>query len=143
VDGAFVTGGSGFIGGRLITRLVKEGVHVKALARSDDAVEKVSRLGAEPVRGDLEDVGAMRHGIGGTEVVFHSAAKLGDWGDPKEFHRINVLGTRNAVTAAHQAGARRFVHVGTEAALMAGQPLVAADESSPLRPDSPVLYSSS
>ncbi|MDQ3741505.1 MAG: NAD-dependent epimerase/dehydratase family protein, partial [Actinomycetota bacterium] len=41
------------------------------------------------------------------------------------------------------AGARRVVHVGTEAALLVGQPLVAADESLPLRPDSPVLYSSS
>src|SRR5918999_3233936 len=40
-------------------------------------------------------------------------------------------------------GARRVVHVGTEAALMAGQPLVAADESLPLRPDSPALYSAS
>ena len=38
---------------------------------------------------------------------------------------------------------RRFVHVGTEAALLAGQPLVDADESVPLRPDSPALYSAS
>ena len=37
---------------------------------------------------------------------------------------------------------RRFVHVGTEAALLAGQPLVEVDETAPLRPDSPALYSS-
>jgi nucleoside-diphosphate-sugar epimerase len=37
---------------------------------------------------------------------------------------------------------RRLVHVGTEAALMAGEPLVGVDEDAPLRPDSPVLYSS-
>jgi nucleoside-diphosphate-sugar epimerase len=43
---------------------------------------------------------------------------------------------------AAQAGVRRFVHVGTEAALLAGQPLVEVDEAAPLRPDSPVLYSS-
>jgi nucleoside-diphosphate-sugar epimerase len=43
--------------------------------------------------------------------------------------------------ACTDAGIRRFVHVGTEAALMAGQPLVDVDESAPLRPDSPVLYS--
>jgi nucleoside-diphosphate-sugar epimerase len=47
------------------------------------------------------------------------------------------------VRAARDAGVRRLVHVGTEAALMAGQPLVAVDESAPLRPDSPALYSSS
>ncbi|HEX8207742.1 MAG TPA: NAD-dependent epimerase/dehydratase family protein, partial [Solirubrobacteraceae bacterium] len=54
--------------------------------------------------------------------------------------RINVQGTRNVLRAARDAGARRLVHVGTEAALLAGQPLVGADESAPLRPDSPALY---
>jgi nucleoside-diphosphate-sugar epimerase len=140
MDGAFVTGGSGFIGGRLIRRLAAEGVKVRALARSDGAAGKVRDAGAEPVRGDLDDVAALRRGIEGTEVVFHAAAKVEDWGDPRDFERINVYGTRNVVDAARAAGARRLVHVGTEAALLAGQPLVAADESAPLRPDSPALY---
>jgi nucleoside-diphosphate-sugar epimerase len=143
VDGAFVTGGSGFIGGRLIRRLVGEGVRVRALARSDGAARKVRDAGAEPVRGDLGDAAALRRGIEDSEVVFHSAAKVEDWGDPADFDRVNVQGTRNVVDAARSAGARRVVHVGTEAALLVGLPLVAADESLPLRPDSPVLYSSS
>ncbi|HEX8123444.1 MAG TPA: NAD-dependent epimerase/dehydratase family protein [Solirubrobacteraceae bacterium] len=143
MDGAFVTGGSGFIGGRLIGRLVADGVRVRALARSDSAADKVRAAGAEPVRGDLDDTAALRRGIQGSEVVFHSAAKVEDWGDPKDFERINVQGTRNVLEAARAAGARRMVHVGTEAALLVGQPLVAADESLPLRPDSPVLYSAS
>ena len=143
MDGAFVTGGSGFIGGRLIRRLVHDGVAVRALARSQAAADRVAGLGAEPVRGDLGDDGALRRGATGVEVVFHAAAKVEDWGAPKDFERVNVLGTRNVVRAARGAGARRLVHVGTEAALMAGQPLIAVDESAPLRPDSPALYSSS
>jgi nucleoside-diphosphate-sugar epimerase len=143
MDGAFVTGGSGFIGGRLIARLVADGVRVRALARSDGAAAKVREAGAEPVRGDLDDTPALRRGIQGAEVVFHSAAKVEDWGDPKDFERVNVQGTRNVLDAARAAGARRVVHVGTEAALLVGQPLVAADESLPLRPDSPALYSAS
>ena len=141
MDGAFVTGGSGFIGGRLIRRLVRDGVRVRALARSGGAAERVREAGAEPVRGDLDDAAALRSGMAGADAVFHAAAKVEDWGDPKEFWRVNVLGTRNAVQAARAAGVRRFVHVGTEAALMAGQPLVAVDESAPLQPRSPVLYS--
>ena len=143
MDGAFVTGGSGFIGGRLIRRLVADGIEVRALARSDAAADKVRAAGAEPVRGDLGDTAALRRGTAGSEVVFHSAAKVEDWGDPKDFERINVVGTRNVVDAARDTGARRVVHVGTEAALLVGQPLVAADESLPLRPDSPALYSAS
>jgi nucleoside-diphosphate-sugar epimerase len=55
---------------------------------------------------------------------------------------LNVGGTENAIAACREAGVRRLVHVGTEAALMAGQPLVNVDEDAPLRPDSPALYSS-
>src|SRR5881409_1130490 len=135
---AFVTGGSGFIGGRLIERLRAEGLDVRALARSDGSASAVSERGASPVRGDLDDVEAMRSGARGCEYFFHVAAKADDWGPLAEFERANVEGTRNALGAARSAGVRRFVHVGTEAALLAGQPLVNATEAAPLRPDSPV-----
>jgi nucleoside-diphosphate-sugar epimerase len=132
VPTAFVTGGSGFIGGRLIERLAGDGWTVRALARSDAAAARVRDAGAEPVRGDLADEAAMAQGARGAEVTFHSAAKLGDWGDWAEFRRDNVEGTRNALRASRAAGVGRFVHVGTEAALLHGQPLVAADERMPL-----------
>jgi nucleoside-diphosphate-sugar epimerase len=138
---AFVSGGSGFIGGRLIERLRAAGHGVRALARSPAAAERVRARGAEPVQGDLADRDAMRAGAEGCELAFHAAATLGDWGKREEFERGNVEGTSNALAACAAAGVRRFVHVGTEAALMAGEPLVQVDETAPLRPDSPVLYS--
>jgi nucleoside-diphosphate-sugar epimerase len=137
---AFVTGGSGFIGGRLIERLRRDGWSVKALARSPSSAEKVRSLGAEPVEGDLEDMQALRRGAEGCSLAFHAAAHLGEWGSREDFERVNVAGTRNVLTASREAGVRRFVHVGTEAALIAGQPLVNADETAPLRPDSNALY---
>ena len=138
---AFVTGGSGFIGGKLVRRLVGDGWRVRALARSDAAARKVSEAGAEPVRGDLDDAESMRAGAEGADVTFHAAAHLGEWGTREEFERANVQGTRNAVEASKAAGVRRFVHVGTEAGLLAGEPLVNVDEHAPLRPDSKALYS--
>jgi len=137
---AFVTGGSGFVGGRLIERLRADGWDVRALARSDAAAERVRSLGAGPASGDLDDLGALRAGADGVDVVIHCAAKADDWGDPDEFERINVRGTENVLRAAREAGARRVVHVSTEAALMAGQPLVRVNEDTPLRPDSAALY---
>ena len=134
---AFVTGGSGFVGGALIERLRREGWEVRALARSERSAESVRELGAEPVTGDLDDLR-----IEGCEVTFHAAAKVEEWGDPDDFERVNVRGTQNVVDACRAGGVRRLVHVGTEAALMAGQPLVNVDENAPLRPDSPALYSS-
>jgi nucleoside-diphosphate-sugar epimerase len=140
---AFVTGGSGFIGGVLIERLRREGWDVRALARSDAAAARVGELGAEPVRGDLEDRRALEQGAAGSEVAFHCAAKVEDWGDPEEFERLNVFGTQNALDACISAGVRRFVHAGTEASLTVGQPLVNVSEDAPLRPDSPILYAAS
>ena len=141
-DTAFVTGGSGFIGGRLIDRLRSEGWDVRALVRSDRSAEAVRARGAEPVRGDISDVASIHAGAAGCSYAFHAAAHVGDWGPRSEFVRDNVLGTNNALAGTAGAGVRRFVHVGTEAALLAGQPLVNADESLPLRPDSPSLYPS-
>jgi nucleoside-diphosphate-sugar epimerase len=139
---AFVTGGSGFIGGALVRRLVADGRKVRALARSDASAAAVREHGAEPVRGDLDDVASMAAGAADCEVAFHCAAHLGDWGARADFERGNVQGTRNALAAARQAGVRRFVHVGTEAVLLAGEPLIEVDERAPLRFDSPALYSS-
>jgi nucleoside-diphosphate-sugar epimerase len=138
---AFVTGGSGFIGGALIRRLLAEGWDVRALARSEGSAGIVAERGAQPVRGDLDDVDAMAGGARDADAVFHAAAHLGEWGRREDFLHGNVTGTRNAIEAARRGGARRFVHVGTEAALMDGQPLVAADESLPLQPRSRALYS--
>ena len=137
---AFVTGGSGFIGGKLVQRLVSEGRRVRALARSGGAAERVAALGAEPVRGELGDTDSLAAGAKGARVAFHLAAHLGEWGPWVDFERGNVVGTKNVLAACQAAGVECFVHCGTEAALMAGEPLVHVDETAPLRPDSRAPY---
>jgi nucleoside-diphosphate-sugar epimerase len=139
---AFVTGGSGFIGGRLIERLVADGVGVRALARSDSSAAAVEARGAEAVRGDLSDVDALTAGAQGCDTTYHLAANVEIWGPWENFVRDNVTGTRNVLDASRAAGVARFVHCGTEAALIAGEPLRSVDETAPLRPDSPAPYPS-
>jgi nucleoside-diphosphate-sugar epimerase len=139
-EAAFVSGGSGFIGGKLVERLVAEGHPVRALARSDAAAERVAALGAKPVRGDLADRASLAAGAAGAGVAFHLAAHLGEWGPWPEFERGNVEGTENMLAGCAAAGVAHFVHCGTEASLMAGEPLVGVDETAPLRPDSRAPY---
>ena len=126
---AFVTGGSGFVGRNLINELVSRGVTVHALARSDAAAETVESHGAIAIRGDLDQVAAMKKGMDGCDAVFHSGAIVTLWGDPDEFHRVNVQGTQNVVNAAKMAGVPVLVHVSTEAVLAGGPPIVDADET--------------
>jgi nucleoside-diphosphate-sugar epimerase len=137
---AFVTGGSGYIGGLLIRRLVADGWRVRALARSEGSAAKVRDAGAEAAMGDLADAAAIEAGAAGCEYAFHAAATTDEWGPREDFVRGNVDGTRNALEGCRAAGVRRFVHVGTEAALLNGQPLVNVDETAPLRPDSKAHY---
>lgn len=143
MTGVFVTGGSGFVGGALVRRLVSAGHGVRALARSDEAAAALADVGAEPVRGDLNDVPALRAGISGCEVVYHAAALVSDWAPRSAFERVNVEGTRNVVRACEIAGARRLVHVSSESAILSGRPLRGADETWPLRPRSRALYAAS
>jgi nucleoside-diphosphate-sugar epimerase len=137
---ALVTGGSGFIGGRLIESLVGDGHPVRALARSQPSADEVARLGAEPVRGELGDPESLRAAAEGCEIAFHAAARVEDSGPWDEFERDNVQGTRNVFDACSGAGVRRLVHVSTEAVLIAGEPLVNVDETAPLRTDSRAPY---
>ena len=137
---AFVTGGSGFIGSTLVRRLVADGWTVRALARSDSSAAAVEGAGAEAARGDLDDADVLTAAASGCEVAFHAAALINDWATRATFRRVNVDGTRRVIDACRRAGVRRLVHVGTEAALMAGHPLVNVNEDAPLRPNSKAAY---
>lgn len=125
---AFVTGGSGFVGRALIAELVRREIAVRALARSDEAAETVRALGAEVCPGDVDDVGALARGMQDSDVVFHAAAYVRDTGALEVYERVNVQGTAHVVEAAKRAGVRRLVHIGTEAVLADGHPIVRADE---------------
>jgi hypothetical protein len=134
----FVTGASGFVGQAAVRRLVADAHEVRAMSRSARSDAQISALGAEPVRCSLEKVAA--DDVGDAEVVLHCAAFVDDWGPAEAWYEGNVVGTKNVLAAAKQAGVRRFIHIGTEAALVHGQDIDGADESYPLAPDSPYPY---
>jgi nucleoside-diphosphate-sugar epimerase len=137
---AFITGGSGFIGRRLVKRLLADGHAVKVLVRSAASAEVVAALGAQPVHGELTDPDTWRAGVEGSEVLFHLAAETDITAERERQELVTVGGTRAALQAALQAGVARFVHCGSESALLAGEPLVDVDENAPLRPDSEAAY---
>ncbi len=131
MERVFVTGGSGFLGRALLAELQRRGIPAKALARSEASAKVVADRGAEPARGDLDDVAAMAAGMQGCDVVVHCAAYVEEYGTREQFVKGNVTGTENALAAAKQAGVRTFVHVGTEAVLADGNPIIRADEERP------------
>lgn len=133
----FVTGASGFVGGAAARSLAADH-EVLALSRAERSDGVLRSLGATPVRGDLGSVDAAM--LAGVDAVVHCAAKVETWGPMDDFWEVNVRGTERLLAAARAAGARRFVHIGTEAALFYGQAMEGLDETAPLAFDSPLPY---
>jgi len=129
----FVTGGSGFVGRRLIPALRSAGYQVRAMARTDESATLVGRLGATATRCDLADAGALTTAMRGCELVVHAAGRFREGGGHAEYVRDNVTGTSNMLTAAEAAGVERFVYVGAAGCLVGGRPVQDADESWPLQ----------
>jgi nucleoside-diphosphate-sugar epimerase len=139
-----ITGGSGFVGGRLIERLVAQGWQVRALARSDEAMRIVVNRGAQAVRGSLDDVASLMQATQGCSTVIHVAAHFKLWGDASEFERSNVAGTANLLKAAAAASVQRFVQLGAAAVVMGDMaPMWRANESLPCQQRHWAPYSAS
>lgn len=129
---AFVTGGTGLVGSRLIEALQLRGYKVLALVRSEEGSEKVRSLGAEPIFGDLDAVELMHKGMAGCEVVFHAAASLFTGVSAAAVRQINVEGTHKVVEAARLAGVARLVYISAASVVVNGRPVLEVDETYPI-----------
>jgi nucleoside-diphosphate-sugar epimerase len=137
----FITGASGFIGGKIAERLLREGRKVRVLARRPLPV--LEKLGAVIIPGDLENPAALRLGCEGVATVFHVAGRVGVWGPADDFIRINVEGTRNLIAACRAAGLRRLVYTSSPSVVYHGKNLAGVDESAPLCTAAPCAYPTS
>jgi len=130
VTRAFLTGGSGLIGGALATRLVERGDELVALARSDAAERALAARGARVVRGDLLDEDALAAGMAGCALVYHVAGiNTMCPSDPAALIHVNVRGAESAVRAAARAGVPRVVLTSSAAALGEAQGSVGREDS--------------
>ena len=104
-----VTGGTGFIGPRVVHALRERDKEVRALVRnpSGKAATTLAAWGAELVRGDMTDRESLRGAVEGSEVVVHLVAIR--QGSGEQFRRVMEEGTHDLVAAAKEAGVKRFV----------------------------------
>lgn len=135
---ALVTGGTGFLGRRIVERLLAQGREVTVLARR--AAPDLEKRGVRFICAPLDNSQAVRSACAGMETVFHVAAKVGVWGRYDDFFRANVLGTRALLDGCRAHGVRLFVHTSTPSVVYNGFDLANADESLPLTTDCPSPY---
>lgn len=127
---ALVTGGGGFLGGAIVRRLRERGDAVVSLARGD--YPALRALGVETVQADMADVDAVKAAAEGCDVVFHVAAKAGDWGSYESFFHPNVTGTRSVLAACRALGIPRLVYTSTPSVVHAGGDIEGGDNTMPI-----------
>lgn len=115
---ALVTGATGFVGGAVARALVRSGVDVRVLARTDSDLKTLEGLPVERVAGDLRNPALLRKALIGCRQLYHVAAHYALWAkDPSIFYDINVAGTRNLLEAARDVGIERTVYCSTIGAI--------------------------
>src|SRR2546428_8757310 len=107
-----VTGATGFIGSRLVARLLREkGAAVRALARDPARAQGLAKLGAEVVIGDLADFASLERAVRDCSAVIHAAAQVSSVSSRDAFEQSNVRGTENILRAAEAARGSRLIHL--------------------------------
>ena len=124
-----VTGGGGFLGQAMVRLLLARGEAVRSFSRH--AYPELTALGVAQFQGDLDDAAAVAAAVDGCDMVYHVAAKAGVWGDYDDFHRANVVGTRNVITACRRHGVRRLVYTSSPSVVFDGHDMAGVDESVP------------
>lgn len=114
----FVTGGTGFIGGNLIKRLLKEGASVKALVRDQNKADEFEKLGVRSVIGDIMDKISIKGVLKDSDMFFH-LGNVSRWWLPDKslYYRVNVEGTQNIVLEALKEGVKKVVYTSSLAAI--------------------------
>jgi len=116
---AFVTGATGFVGGRLAARLRERGDEVVTLVRDPGKAGRLDELGCTIVEGDLSSRDGLASAMEGADAAFHVAAIYRN-GVPRskrdELFAANVTGTENVLDAATEAGLARVVYVSSNVA---------------------------
>ncbi|MGC9467475.1 MAG: NAD-dependent epimerase/dehydratase family protein [Anaerolineae bacterium] len=108
-DRVLVTGASGLVGANLVRALLAQHRNVRALVHTDRRA--LAGLELETFQGDVRDQEALVRAMSGVEVVYHLAGAISlTMNSAVEMQAVNVIGTRNVVTACLRCGVRRLVH---------------------------------
>ncbi len=124
-----LTGGTGFLGGFLISELTRMGIETRVFAR---ATSDVSALEVDVVRGSFDDPGSLVRALRGVDVVLHAAG--GGLGSAEAIYRSNTESTRALLAASKGTSLRRFVLVSSLAAAGPSRAHSPLSEVDPARP---------
>jgi predicted dehydrogenase/nucleoside-diphosphate-sugar epimerase len=106
-----ITGGGGFIGGRVCEILaLRDQWSVRALVHNPSSGSRLARLPVELIHGDLQSDDDVRRAVESCDTVVHCAVGTA-YGYPQQIYAVTVDGTRRLAAACRAVGVKRFVHL--------------------------------
>ena len=124
-----VTGGGGFLGKAIVTRLVHGGDDVHSFSRS--FYPELDIMGVRQFQGTLTDIMAVENACEGMDIIFHVAAKAGVFGKWEEYYQTNVTGTENIIRACRKHRVDRLVYTSSPSVIFDGRDMEGVNESVP------------
>ncbi len=131
-----ITGATGFIGGKLVNKLSAQNHKIKCLVRRTSNIKNIENLNVETVYGDLGDFSSFENLLEGSEIVFHLAAFVSDFGKKEDFFKYNFEATKHLLDESIKQGVKKFVYLSTSSVLWRSDfwdvhKIVGIDESYP------------
>ena len=125
-----VTGGGGFLGSSICRQLAQQNHQVIAFQRSP--AQQLQVEGILVTQGDITDYRGLLAAAKDCEAIIHTAGKAGLWGDPADYHRINVDGTANVIAVCRERAIPNLVYTSSPSIVHSGGDISGADESLPI-----------
>ena len=126
-----VTGGGGFLGKAIVRQLVKN--NQKVISFSRKFYPELEKLGIEQIQGDITNKNAVEQAFKDKDIdiVFHTAAKPGVWGDYSVYYNTNVKGTINVISACQKHKISRLIYTSSPSVVFDGTDMEGVNESVP------------
>jgi nucleoside-diphosphate-sugar epimerase len=126
-----ITGGTGFLGGRCVEMLRRDGLAVRALGRDESVCRQLAEAGVEVVRADLRQRRAVVEACTGVDAVIHAGALSAPWGRQGDFYAANVAGTAHVIAGCKRHCVGRLICVSSPSVTFDGSDQIEQDESAP------------
>jgi len=124
-----VTGGGGFLGRAIVKLLVERSNDVRSFSRN--LYPELTSMGVEQIQGDICDKTGIEQALRGVDLVFHTAAKPGIWGDYSDHYRTNVTGTQSVIAGCKKHNISRLIYTSSPSVVFNGTDMEGVNESVP------------
>lgn len=126
---ALVTGGGGFLGKAIVRKLLEKDVRVFSFSRG--RYPELDSMGVCQLQGDLSELNACVNAFKDIDVVYHVAAKAGIWGTFDDFHKANVIGTQNVISACFKNNVSQLIYTSSPSVVFDDNDMENVNENAP------------